>query len=38
MFFANLEERRDVARYSPSEARRLMLETLHYGPWEKAAI
>ena len=24
-------------RYSPEEACRLMLETLHYGPWEKAA-
>ena len=24
-----------VARYSPSEARRLMLENLHYGPWEE---
>ena len=23
-----------VALYSPAEARRLMLETLHYGPWE----
>ena len=23
-----------VVRYSPAEARRLMLDTLHYGPWE----
>jgi len=23
-----------VARYSPHEARKMMLETLHYGPWE----
>ncbi len=23
-----------VVRYSPSEARRLMLEALHYGPWD----
>ena len=23
-----------VVRYSPAEARRLMLETLHYGPWK----
>ncbi|MEI6035676.1 MAG: hypothetical protein WCS65_15535 [Verrucomicrobiae bacterium] len=22
-----------VVRYSPEEARRMMLETLHYGPW-----
>ena len=26
-----------VVRYSPSEARRLMLETFHYGPWEPPA-
>ena len=24
-----------VSRYSPQEARRLMLKTLHYGPWEE---
>jgi hypothetical protein len=26
-----------VARYSPTDARRMMLDTLHYGPWEEAA-